>query len=109
MRLRIILIALLIAGMLYATWLLTHRPRKSLMERLSEIPDATLLELHVPREVFVRSFLFAPFRRPHDRLWLCGYLHERPDVTPDVPPDRGRFWLGLRGHRLVWDGGALDG
>ncbi len=51
MRLRIILIALLIAGMLYATWLLTHRPRKSLMERLSEIPDATLLELHVPREV----------------------------------------------------------
>ncbi len=51
MRLRIILIALLIAGMLYATWLLTHRPRMSLMERLSEIPDATLLELHVPREV----------------------------------------------------------
>ena len=46
--LRIILIVLLVCGTIYVSWLLLHRPKKSLMQRLQEIPNAVLV--HIPRE-----------------------------------------------------------
>ena len=45
MRLRIILIAFIVASTIHASWLFLHWPRKPLMVRLLEIPDATLLGL----------------------------------------------------------------
>ena len=46
MLVRIILVVLLLCGTIYVSWLLLHRPKKSLMQRLQEIPNAVLV--HIP-------------------------------------------------------------
>ena len=48
MLVRIILVVLLLCGTIYVSWLLLHRPKKSLMQRLQEILNAVLV--HIPRE-----------------------------------------------------------